>query len=110
GHRIQGGPAGRRMRSAAPTLDPAATHLVLAPPRTTVGSGRLGPVGSASCVYTMIVYTSGHVIATQSRKGVHAHEHLGPERPGGGSAPSRHSHLGGLPICPARGGEQRMGG
>jgi hypothetical protein len=33
GHRVQGGPAGRRMRSAPPTLDPASTHLVLAPTR-----------------------------------------------------------------------------
>jgi hypothetical protein len=33
GHRVQGGPAGRRMRSATPTLDPASTHLVLAPTR-----------------------------------------------------------------------------
>lgn len=33
GHRVQGGPAGRRTRSATPTLDPAATHLVLAPTR-----------------------------------------------------------------------------
>jgi len=27
GHRVQGGPAGRRMRSAAPTPDPVTTHL-----------------------------------------------------------------------------------
>ena len=33
GHHVQGGPAGRRTRSATPTLDPAATHLVLAPTR-----------------------------------------------------------------------------
>jgi len=35
GHRVQGGPAGRRTRSATPTLDPAATHLLLAPTRRT---------------------------------------------------------------------------
>lgn len=41
-HRVQGGPAGRRTRSAPPTLDPAAAHLVLAPTRRTgrsTGSG-----------------------------------------------------------------------
>jgi hypothetical protein len=31
GHRVQGGPPGRRMRSAAPTLDPVTTHLGSAP-------------------------------------------------------------------------------
>jgi hypothetical protein len=35
GHRVQGGPPGRRTRSATPTLDLAATHLVLAPTRRT---------------------------------------------------------------------------
>jgi hypothetical protein len=33
GHRVQGGPPGRRMRSATPTLDPAAAHLGSAPTR-----------------------------------------------------------------------------
>ena len=35
GHHVQGGPAGRRTRSATPTLDPAATHLVVPPMRKT---------------------------------------------------------------------------
>jgi len=39
GHRVQGGPAGRRTRSATLPLDPAATHLLLAPTRRT-GQGR----------------------------------------------------------------------
>jgi hypothetical protein len=31
GLRVEGGPAGRRTRSATPTLDPVTTHLVFAP-------------------------------------------------------------------------------
>jgi hypothetical protein len=38
GHRVQGGPPGRRTRSAAPTQDPATTHLGLAATRKTGGS------------------------------------------------------------------------
>src|SRR6266568_131541 len=35
GHRVQGGPPGRRTRSATPTLDPATTHKDSAPTRRT---------------------------------------------------------------------------
>jgi len=35
GHRVEGGPEGRRTRSAPPTLDPVTTHLFWAPTRKT---------------------------------------------------------------------------
>ncbi len=44
GHRVQGGPAGRRMRSAPPTLDPASTQLVLAPTRKTGTEQLIGAI------------------------------------------------------------------
>ncbi len=47
GHRVQGGPAGRRTRSATPTLAPAATHLVLGPARRT-GQSRRHPAAATS--------------------------------------------------------------
>ena|SRR5689334_19279653 len=44
GHRVQGGPAGRHMRSAPPILDPASTHLVLAPTRKTGTEQLIGAI------------------------------------------------------------------
>src|SRR5262249_36307343 len=42
GHRVKGGPAGRRMRSAAPTIDPVTTHKDPAPTRKTGQNRGLG--------------------------------------------------------------------
>jgi hypothetical protein len=73
GHRVNGGPAGRRLRSATPTIDPATAHEDMAP------IGRTGKARNMAGAYRQQAWRcAGDRIKVVSTGGMEPHLRVRP--------------------------------